>query len=158
MARAPPPPPSGAGGARDGDGAGDGAADGDCAPAPLRLTAVPFSRNTTFGPADVHELVALLHGTAPPPTPPPSAAAGPGGPGGGPLGSLDAGGVIRPSRVRAMLAMRACRSSIMVGRPLDVRAMGRVLANLALLKAPWSCPHGRPTMRHLADLASVRRL
>ena len=51
-----------------------------------------------------------------------------------------------------MLASRACRSSIMIGRALDGRTMRAVLAHLADLEAPWNCPHGRPTMRHLALL------
>jgi DNA mismatch repair protein PMS2 len=49
-----------------------------------------------------------------------------------------------------MLASRACRSSIMIGRALDRRALTRILHRLAELDAPWTCPHGRPTMRHLA--------
>ncbi len=129
----------------------------------LRLTAVPVSKNTVFDAADVHELVSLLDGHAPTQ---------------GPLGSLE-GGVIRPAKVRSMLAMRACRCSIMIGRALDVQQvcaacasllcsaallmslpacrpqMERVLAHLAELKAPWQCPHGRPTMRHLADLSAA---
>lgn len=64
--------------------------------------------------------------------------------------------VLRPSRVRAMLAMRACRSSIMIGAALDARRARGLLRNLATLKAPWNCPHGRPTMRHVADLAKLR--
>ena len=52
-------------------------------------------------------------------------------------------------RVRAMLAMRACRSSVMIGKALDKAAMQRILSHLADLHAPWNCPHGRPTMRHL---------
>jgi hypothetical protein len=31
----------------------------------------------------------------------------------------------------------------------------QVLCHLAELDAPWNCPHGRPTMRHLADLSSL---
>jgi len=69
----------------------------------LRLTAVPVSKNTTFDATDVHELVSLLEGQAPAQ---------------GPLGSLE-GGVIRPAKVRSMLAMRACRCSVMIGRALD---------------------------------------
>jgi DNA mismatch repair protein PMS2 len=34
--------------------------------------------------------------------------------------------------------------------------MERVLRHLSELKAPWNCPHGRPTMRHLADLRHAR--
>lgn len=59
---------------------------------------------------------------------------------------------LRPARVRAMLASRACRSSIMVGRPLDRGAMARVVAGLSALDQPWNCPHGRPTMRHVCVL------
>ena len=51
-----------------------------------------------------------------------------------------------------MLASRACRSSIMIGRALDGPIMARILGRLAELEAPWNCPHGRPTMRHLAVL------
>jgi len=79
---------------------GESGREGD--PARLRLTAVPFSKGTTFDAADVHELVSLLDGHAPT----------------GPLGTLESG-VIRPTKVRAMLAMRACRCSIMIGRALD---------------------------------------
>jgi DNA mismatch repair protein PMS2 len=63
---------------------------------------------------------------------------------------------MRPSKVRAMLAMRACRGSIMIGRGLDKPQMVRILTHLAGLKSPWNCPHGRPTMRHLADLSRVK--
>jgi DNA mismatch repair protein PMS2 len=142
----------------------------------LCLTAVPFSKNTTFGAADVTELLALLDGGA-------AHAPAPAAPGSGPFGSLE-DGVVRPSRVRAMLAMRACRCSIMIGRALDTQQartccacmcarlcarahltatavpvpaqMERVLLHLSELKAPWNCPHGRPTMRHLADLRHAR--
>ena len=51
-----------------------------------------------------------------------------------------------------MLAMRACRSSVMVGTALDKPVMERILSHLADLHAPWNCPHGRPTMRHLCTL------
>ena len=60
------------------------------------------------------------------------------------------GGVL--CRVRAMLAMRACRSSIMIGKHLDRQTMRQIVGNLAQLDSPWNCPHGRPTMRHLALL------
>lgn len=60
--------------------------------------------------------------------------------------------VVRPSRVRAMLASRACRSSIMIGKPLNRRTMENILEHLSGLQSPWNCPHGRPTMRHLAVL------
>ena len=80
----------------------------------LRLTAVPVSKNVTFDAGDFHELVALLDGR-PVGTHPPSAA--------GPFGSLE-NGIIRPAKMRSMLAMRACRSSIMIGRALDKPQVG----------------------------------
>ncbi len=39
--------------------------------------------------------------------------------------------------------MRACRSSIMIGKPLDKARMQRVLQHLSELDSPWNCPHGR---------------
>lgn len=93
----------------------------------LLLSAVPFSRNTTFGVEDVSELVGRLRAGERP-------------------------AELRPARVRAMLASRACRSSIMIGKALDVPAMTRVVSGLAALDQPWNCPHGRPTMRHVCVL------
>ena len=59
---------------------------------------------------------------------------------------------LSPGYVRAMLASRACRSSVMIGTALERRGMERILKHLSGLDAPWNCPHGRPTMRHLAVL------
>ena len=58
----------------------------------------------------------------------------------------------RPDKVRKMFAMRACRGSIMIGRTLTHAQMQRVVRHLGGLDKPWNCPHGRPTMRHLASL------
>lgn len=60
--------------------------------------------------------------------------------------------ILRPSKIYRMLAMRACRSSIMVGRTLDEKLMIKVLKNLSSLQSPWNCPHGRPTFRFLRRL------
>ncbi|KAG7910594.1 hypothetical protein KL907_001485 [Ogataea polymorpha] len=93
----------------------------------LSLTSLPYSKDTTFDLSDLDELVHLVkehHGR----------------------------GVLRPSKVRAMLAMRACRTSIMIGKPLSHKTMTSVVRNLATLDKPWNCPHGRPTMRHLIEL------
>lgn len=57
--------------------------------------------------------------------------------------------VVRPSKIRRLLAMRACRSSIMVGRTLTNSQMAKVVRNMGQMDKPWNCPHGRPTMRHL---------
>ncbi|XVF21953.1 hypothetical protein REPUB_Repub12eG0133600 [Reevesia pubescens] len=62
-----------------------------------------------------------------------------------------------PTRVCAMLASRACRSSVMIGDPLGRNEMQKILEHLADLKCPWNCPHGRPTMRHLVDLTTLSK-
>ncbi|EFJ13647.1 hypothetical protein SELMODRAFT_121896 [Selaginella moellendorffii] len=101
----------------------------------ILLSAVPFSKNVTFGVSDVQELVSLL--------------------------SEDYGSssshLVQPSRVRSMLASRACRSSIMIGDALSKKEMEKVVRHLADLDAPWNCPHGRPTMRHLYDLNAKKK-
>lgn len=120
----------------------------------LSLSAVPFSQNITFGIGDVQELVGILaNGTAP--VAKPSTTNGTGSQNGSQKGGLLS--AIRPSRVRGMLASRACRSSIMIGDALCKKEMEKILCHLADLDAPWNCPHGRPTMRHLADLEVLRQ-
>ena len=53
-----------------------------------------------------------------------------------------------------MFAMRACRSSIMIGKTLTVKQMEKAVRNMGTIDKPWNCPHGRPTMRHLMSLGS----
>uniref|UniRef100_A0ACD5YW55 Uncharacterized protein n=1 Tax=Avena sativa TaxID=4498 RepID=A0ACD5YW55_AVESA len=106
------------------------------------LKAVPFSKNITFGVQDVKELVSMLSDSQ------------------GEcsiISSYKADKTVSlcPSRVRAMLASRACRMSTMIGDPLTKVEMKKILKNLTGLRSPWNCPHGRPTMRHLADLNSI---
>ncbi|XP_059659544.1 DNA mismatch repair protein PMS1 isoform X2 [Cornus florida] len=110
----------------------------------FELKAVPFSKNITFGVGDVKELISILadsQGEC------------------SMIGSyrMDSFDSVCPPRVRAMLASRACRSSIMVGDPLGRNEMQKILEHLADLKSPWNCPHGRPTMRHLVDLTTVHK-
>ncbi|CAO2839733.1 unnamed protein product [Amaranthus hypochondriacus] len=107
------------------------------------LKTVPFSKNVTFGVEDVKELISTLSD------------------GQGECSMMstyksDTLDSICPSRVRAMLASRACRSSIMIGDALGRNEMQKILEHLAELKSPWNCPHGRPTMRHLVNLAVIR--
>ena len=54
----------------------------------------------------------------------------------------------------ASLAPRvpALNTDLCCCRPLDAGEMRGVLRRLALLDAPWNCPHGRPTMRHVCVL------
>ncbi|KAI7152413.1 DNA mismatch repair protein MutL [Hortaea werneckii] len=94
-----------------------------------RLLTLPISGEKTFDVSDLEELLHLLS-EAPP-------------------GSSE---IPRPKKAQRMLAMRACRSSIMVGKTLTMRDMRKVVRHMGEMEKPWNCPHGRPTMRHLAGL------
>lgn len=88
-----------------------------------RLMSLPMSREVVFDAKDLEELIALLN--------------------------EGAGVHARPSKVRKMFAMRACRISIMVGKALTQQHMQKVVRHMGEIDKPWNCPHGRPTMRHL---------
>lgn len=62
---------------------------------------------------------------------------------------------IRLPKFMSMFASRACRSAIMIGTALRMNDMKNIVKNLGTLHQPWNCPHGRPTLRHLFDLAST---
>lgn len=94
-----------------------------------RLLTLPTSHTTTFDLSDLSELLYLLSET------PTSSSVIP-----------------RPKKIQRMLAMRACRSSIMVGKVLTMKQMEQVVRHMGEMEKPWNCPHGRPTMRHLAGL------
>lgn len=96
----------------------------------LRLLTLPMSKEKTFDPSDLEELIHLLSEH--------------------PTGSSS---IPRPKKVQKILAMRACRSSIMVGKTLTTKQMQRVVQHMGEMDKPWNCPHGRPTMRHLANLS-----
>lgn len=91
------------------------------------LLALPYSKNTVFNEKDIHELIYRIQ-------------------------EAPENSEVKCSKLRAMFAMRACRSSIMVGRPLSLGTMRRVVTNLGTLDKPWNCPHGRPTLRHITTL------
>ncbi|KAL9938418.1 hypothetical protein V8E36_003041 [Tilletia maclaganii] len=102
----------------------------------LKLVAQPLSKNVSFGPKDLAELIHLLGNLTP--------------------GSAQAL-TMRCSKARAMFASRACRSSVMVGRALNVRQMRTILDHMGTIEQPWNCPHGRPTMRHLVSMVDANR-
>ena len=111
------------------------------------LVSLPLSREITFTLRDLEELISLLSESPPAPNFPED------------LGGAQAGipsnlqrHIPRPSRVRAMFAMRACRSSVMIGKSLSVPQMSKLVKNMGTIEKPWNCPHGRPTMRHLCGL------
>lgn len=101
-----------------------------------KLVSLPLSKEVVFDIRDLEELIVLLSEA--------------------PTGATrDASAYVpRPSKVRKMFAMRACRSSIMIGKTLTVKQMEKAVRNMGTIDKPWNCPHGRPTMRHLMSLGS----
>jgi DNA mismatch repair protein PMS2 len=125
----------------DENGDGGGAAEGedDDAHQASRMAAarrrvcvktLPFSKQLTFGAGDIYELCALLD-------------------------EHPGASMVRLPKVTAMLASRACRSAVMIGTSLSRQRMTTIVRHMADLEQPWACPHGRPTMRHLFDLAQL---
>jgi DNA mismatch repair protein PMS2 len=94
-----------------------------------QLLALPLSRETTFSLTDLEELISLLGDI-----------------------SGESSHVPRPAKVRKMFAMRACRSSVMIGKALTHSQMYGLVKHMGEMDKPWNCPHGRPTMRHLCRL------
>lgn len=77
----------------------------------MKLTGKPFSKNWEFGKEDIDELIFMLE---------------------------DAPNTIcRPSRVRNMFASRACRKSIMIGKPLSKQIMRRLVNHMGEIEQPW---------------------
>ena len=94
----------------------------------ILVTAVPMSYNTTFTDHDIQEVIAILK-------------------------EIPGARSVRPTRTTAMLASRACRSSVMIGTALDRREMRTLVRHMGTMSNPWNCPHGRPTLRHLTSLS-----
>ncbi|KAM9305518.1 mismatch repair endonuclease PMS2 [Gastrophryne carolinensis] len=92
----------------------------------VKLVSLPTSKNWTFGQQDIEELIFML--------------------------SDSPGVMCRPSRVGQMFASRACRKSVMIGTALNLHEMKKLVTHMGEIEQPWNCPHGRPTMRHIASL------
>jgi DNA mismatch repair protein PMS2 len=95
----------------------------------VRLSQIPLSKGTVFDASDVDELIFML--------------------------SEKPGVMCTPSRLRSMFAMRACRSSVMIGTALQKSKMRTLVNHMGTMDQPWNCPHGRPTMRHVFDLRNM---
>jgi len=124
-------------------------------------TSAPATRGMIFGERDVHDLLYDIQETEAEQMP--TSQHDNSSQGGGLLNLAghralwSSTGVPRPKKIWQMLACRACRGAIMIGKALRVGEMERILANLGSLQQPWNCPHGRPTMRHLTDAGAARR-
>lgn len=122
-----------------------------------QLLSLPLSRETTFSLADLEELISLLGDN--PTTVTNSAPENRDNNKSSCCSSSNNNNssryIPRPSKVRKMFAMRACRCSIMIGKALSHRQMETVVRHMGGMEKPWNCPHGRPTMRHLCGLGSA---
>lgn len=78
----------------------------------MRLVGKPFSKNWEFGTDDIDELIFMLQ-------------------------DAPKGSICRPSRISAMLASRACRSSIMIGQALKLATMQKLISHMAEMEQPW---------------------
>ncbi|RVE54098.1 hypothetical protein evm_001221 [Chilo suppressalis] len=95
----------------------------------VKLLTIPMSKNWVFGKEDIEELLFMLRESS--------------------------SEYCRPSRVRAMFASRACRKSVMIGTALSKADMKKLVIHMSEIDKPWNCPHGRPTIRHLVNLALI---
>jgi DNA mismatch repair protein PMS2 len=66
------------------------------------------------------------------------------------VGSVDL--CIRPPRVKAIFAMKACKKAIKIGDALSMTNMRSIIDCMSETKSPWTCAHGRPTIRFLTKL------
>ncbi|XP_012171738.1 mismatch repair endonuclease PMS2 isoform X3 [Bombus terrestris] len=92
---------------------------------------IPVSGHWQFGQDDIEELIFLIR-----------------------EGGIEnqKNSTFRPSRVRQMLASKACRKAVMIGMALNNNDMHKLITQMAEMENPWNCPHGRPTIRHLLSL------
>ncbi|XP_018397307.1 PREDICTED: mismatch repair endonuclease PMS2 [Cyphomyrmex costatus] len=102
----------------------------------IELIGIPVSGHWQFGQDDIEELVFLIREAG---------------------NETMANHKYRPSRVRQMLASRACRSAVMIGTALNFSEMQRLITQMIEMQNPWSCPHGRPTIRHLLSLLLINK-
>ena len=63
--------------------------------------------------------------------------------------------IARLPKAISMFASRSCRSSIMIGTALSHAEMEKIVSRLADVEFPWTCPHGRPTLRHVGNASRI---
>jgi len=96
------------------------------------ITAVPVAKGHVFGQSDARDLVSMLQD------------------------DLDA--MPRLPKLHKIFASKACRTSVMIGTALDEPKVRPILDHMSTMDQPWNCPHGRPTMRHLAQISDLANI
>eukprot|EP00210_Caulerpa_lentillifera_P001133 g1092.t1 len=94
----------------------------------LKLIAVPCSQNQMFTEADLFELIQKIQSEEFHDSQPPSKKRRLEQP-------LLNGGIPRPDKVRSMLAMRACRASVMIGSPLTLQQMIKIVHRYSAMES-----------------------
>lgn len=82
----------------------------------IKLVSKPYSKNCSFGKEDIDELLFMIQES-----------------------DGEVKDVLRPSKVRAMLASRACRASVMIGTSLTHIDMKRLVSQMGTIEQPWVC-------------------
>eukprot|EP00124_Ichthyophonus_hoferi_P000524 Ihof_evm2s20 gene=Ihof_evmTU2s20 len=77
----------------------------------VSLTSIPYSKGTVFGMEDVEEVIFMLADSP--------------------------GTMCRPTRVSKMFAMRACRTSVMIGTSLHKTEMYKLVRHMGEMEQPW---------------------
>jgi DNA mismatch repair protein MutL len=72
---------------------------------------------------------------------------------GEPVGNLSG----RPNFDHRLAAMAACKAAVKAGDPLDLKECQVLLEDLVKCEAPFTCPHGRPTLIRLPFVDLERR-
>ena len=126
----------------------------------VKVCAFPFSKSVQFGVEDIHELASLLEESCsdrsltttyvPKVTIKNNYL-------GDKSSSIGKDYVLRLPKLLTMFASRACRSAVMIGTALKTQEMQAIINQLANIEQPWNCPHGRPTMRHLASIKCISK-
>ena len=62
----------------------------------------------------------------------------------------------RPRKVIDMLAMKACKKAVKINDSLSMDQMRKVLNRMAETSSPWTCAHGRPTVRFLTRATRIK--
>lgn len=97
------------------------------------ITGVPSSGDKMFGVDEIEEILEVIKD------------------------SKTAANSMRPKKVKDMLAMKACRKSIMIGDDLNRSQMTKLVHRMSETSNPWTCAHGRPTVRCLGSIRDFRK-
>ena len=120
----------------------------------LHITTLPFTMNVQFDENDIHEFASLIESVEF------MGGVNTDSPGEIPnlvIKNSDISKVsaLKLPRLVCLLASRACRTSVMVGTSLSFTEMKMIVSNMSSIDQPWNCPHGRPTLRYLADISHL---